>query len=512
MLAFIGFAGFQEATGQELCPGVPFDNGWVRFDVTPAASPNTPTFTAGLLGLVTTDLTSTFGGLDWLYNDDSTSSAAAGPGSGSNTTVIGTQLVGWWSQAGGRSTQIQVTNPVTTSTQSSFLGTDALSVPLPLSIHVQLLDSNCVEVLDFCDTYTPQDTHVYDLANIVTNAGVNVPEAQIAGKEGIITITPVVSCPTDDRAITYNFIYGTSRMISASAPYDYGVNLWARDAEANPFVAGSCAATPVCTAGNIGASCTTDAECDVAGVCGFEGPTGAICSVGNIGASCSINADCDIVGSCAATPVCTAGNIGASCTIDTECDVPGCTNTVAGGGAFILNGTSCALRLLEPALLSQNFSSLPSSIVAARADVVLMSIQDAYNESQPTLGYTPLAATATFFPDIVDVNETPVSCPSQPVCFARLGIDDTVLNTDTPLPTPTPTPSPSPGASPSLGTSPTLSTSPGSGGGGGGSCAISGVAGPVSASALADILIPLLPVFGFGLVRRVASRRRKEEK
>jgi len=440
MLAFIGFAGFNnEANAQELCPGVPFDNGWVRFDVTPSTTAGSiPTFTAGLSASVETDGTATFGGLDWLYNDDSFS-AATNPSQpsqpGVNTTTVGTQLVGWWSQAGGRSTHVQVTNSATVGTQSSELGIDAFSAPLPLSIHVQLLDANCVEVLDFCDTYTPNDTHVYDLANIVTNAGVDVPEAQIAGKEGIITITPVVSCPTDDRAIAYDFLHGSSRMINASGPYDFGVNLWARDTDAT------------------------------------------------FGCSETVN-----------------------------------TVNSGGGNAAILDGTpgECELRTLDPSLLSQNFSLFPGS-TAARADVVLISIQDAYNDTQPTLGYTPLAALSTFFPDIVDVSETPVSCPSQPVCFARLGIDDAVLNTDTPLPTPTPTPSPSPspGASPSPGTSPgaspTPSTSPGGGGGGGG-CAISGVAGgSASAGALADILIPLLPVFGFGLAR-VASRRRKEEK
>ena len=457
MLAFIGFASLSEAGAQELCPGVPFDNGWLRIDVTPSAAPNTASFTAGLMGSIETDLSATRGGIDWLYNDDSfldQESNSSENRVGINTNAVGgSQLVGWWSQKGGRSTQVQVSVASDVSMQSSELGTDALGAPLPLSIHVQLLDENCVEVLDFCDSYTPLDSHIYDLANLVTNAGVNIPASQLVGNEGTILITTVVSCPTDDRAISYDFLFGTSRIIN-TGKYDLGTNLWARD---------TITATPQPT----------------------PDPTD-----------------------------------------------PGCTDQVpAGGGsagtAFVLNGSvdsggntaDCRLRTLVPTQLSQNFSILPTS-VAARADVVLINFADSYNDGQPTLGYVPLAATSTFLPDIVDVNETPVSCPSQPVCFARLGIDDAQVNTDTPLPTPTPTPSPSPspGASPSPGTSPgaspTPSTSPnGGGGGGGGSCAISGVAGgSASASALADILIPLLPVFGFGLVRRVVSRRRKEEK
>ena len=65
----------------------------------------------------------------------------------------------------------------------------------------------------------------------------------------------------------------------------------------------------LCIAGNIGAGCTTDANCDVEGLCDLGGSVArrslaaavgsiGVCIAGDVGADCAIDDDCDVAGDC----------------------------------------------------------------------------------------------------------------------------------------------------------------------------------------------------------------------
>ncbi len=423
------FASSSIVRAGEVCEGVPFNNGWLRFDVTSGVP--APDFTGGLLGLFEADSLGgpVSGDLDWFYNSEATGTQY---GPGTNTTTSGVQLIGWWTQKGGRNTVIQLTNHATASEHFSEIGGLAGGVPCssgdpgcepaPLSIHVQILDESCAEIKDFCDSFTPQDTHVYDFGDLVTNTGQDITESVLQGKEGIVVITPVVACGADNRAINFDpsgkgALLATERIQDATNDIEYGVNLYEREVA---FGEGTC-------------------------------------------------------------------------------------STVNNGSADILDGTNCFFETgISPNLvLMQNFSQDPAT-VAVRSDVVLLSIQDDYS-AVATQGYTPLPAFATYFPDIYDADENVESCPQFTVCFARLGVDDSIPESDVALPTPTPTPTPTPSPTPSGGGTESPSPSPtgGGGGGGGGSCAIGGVVG--AGTAAANVALPLLlPAFavGLGVLRR----------
>ncbi len=432
VLAILGWGSTTMA--QSICPGVSFDTGWLRLDAT-AGVPE-PDFTAGLLGTFETSSPdgAVYGDLDWLYN----SKASGVAPTGTNTTTTAVQVIGWWSQKGGRNTYLQYTNTAFASEHFTALGgvtptgeactqSDPGCLPAPLSVHVQILDESCLEIKNFCDLYTPGDTHIYDFGDLVTNTGQDITESVLQGKEGIVVITPVVACGVDNRAINFpNFstptrLYATERIQDATNRTEYGVNLWRR--------------------GTISTSQST------------------------------------------------------------------CPDTVVPSGAEILDGTVCFWEnnTVPPLVLDQNFSTKPDSI-AARSDLVLLSIADSYSDV-PTQGYTPVAANATYFPDIFDADEQIESCPQFTACFARLGIDDALPVSDTPLPTPTPTPTPSPSPTGGGGTA-SPSPSPTGGGGGGGGCAVVGVVG--TGTAAANVVLPmLLPVFALGLG---ALRRRRRGK
>ena len=174
----------------------------------------------------------------------------------------------------------------------------------------------------------------------------------------------------------------------------------------------------------------------------------------------------------------------------------------------ILTGAENAfLTSFTPSALAGQFSLLPGSD-AAGADVVLINFQDSYGPP-----YQPVAAFAHYSPIIYDDFETPNSCGQFDACYARLGIDDSIIDSDdfTPVgPTTTPptiTPTVPPTITPTVPpTTPPVTPTPTGSGSGGGSCAIAG--SPVQlGTALANVLIPLVPVaFAFG-VRRL--RRKK---
>ncbi len=175
----------------------------------------------------------------------------------------------------------------------------------------------------------------------------------------------------------------------------------------------------------------------------------------------------------------------------------------------ILTGAENAfLTSFTPTALAGQFNLLPGSEEAG-ADVVLINFQDSYGPP-----YQPVAAFSHYAPSIWDEFEVVNSCAQFDACYARLGIDDSIIDSDdfTPVgptttpPTITPTvpPTITPTVPPTI--TPTVAPTRTPSGGGGGSCAIAG--SPVQlGTALANVLIPLVPVaFAFG-VRRL--RRKK---
>ena len=100
--------------------------------------------------------------------------------------------------------------------------TNIQSFSSDLTVHVQIFNvgDNCNEN-DFFDTYTPSDTHTYDLRNILTNdgnpAGVVLPEDAY----GIITVSSV----NDEGAFFFESrIIGNLRMLDSTG-YEYRTNL-----------------------------------------------------------------------------------------------------------------------------------------------------------------------------------------------------------------------------------------------------------------------------------------------
>ena len=170
----------------------------------------------------------------------------------------------------------------------------------------------------------------------------------------------------------------------------------------------------------------------------------------------------------------------------------------------VLNGNANAmLDVVNPETLYAQFNVLPGND-SAGADVVHINFSDDYGPP-----YRPSAATSVIDISIFDDVEVPTSCGITEVCFIRLGIDDAIVNSDnvgppvTPTPTPPPaTPTPTPGTPTPVPPTPTPS-----GNGGSSSCAVAG--SPVQlGTALANVLIPLVPVaFAFGV--RAARRRKK---
>ncbi|HML95314.1 MAG TPA: hypothetical protein PKC29_07770 [Thermodesulfobacteriota bacterium] len=178
---------------------------------------------------------------------------------------------------------------------------------------------------------------------------------------------------------------------------------------------------------------------------------------------------------------------------------------------FILTGAENSfLTSFTPTAMAGQFNVLPGNEAGAGADVVLINFADQYEPS-----YRPVPAFVAVTAGIWDEFEVFNSCGDTQACYLRLGIDENVIISDDftpsgPTTTPTTGPTTGPTTPPTL-TPPTTTpptTSPTNRpGGGGGSCAIAGA--PVQlGTAMANVLIPLVPVaFAFG-VRRL--RRKKK--
>jgi hypothetical protein len=231
---FLTVSGFAITTNAEVgtnnlfCPAVPYSEGMLNLQIT-ALGTNPATFSAGMIG-VFKGIGNAVGGLDWMTTQGaSVSGATPAP-----TNEIGSQLITWWSRVDNRNTQIQITNHATDTGSMTSRG---------LNIHVRIFASDCTEIRDFCDTFTPSDTHLYDLSNLVTNTGADIAERNLANKEGILVVTPVNECSgggsSDEQAIDHNFLSGnvyiSDTLGTSGTPrgYAYGTNMYARRAICN---------------------------------------------------------------------------------------------------------------------------------------------------------------------------------------------------------------------------------------------------------------------------------------
>ena len=195
-----------------------------------ALSTSSLIYNAGLLGTVENFGGNAVAGLDWLYDNRQPNL---------ETNMVGTQLAAWWTEKDGRNTILQVTN---TNPATEGRGAQNLEIPEgTVTVHVQILGEDCVEIVNFCDTYTPLDTVVYNFADLVSNLGQNVSDGGLAGREGIVVVTPVETCDiigTFFDAVSWNFLQGNARIINEGQDWEYGTNVRARTAApAQPYQA-----------------------------------------------------------------------------------------------------------------------------------------------------------------------------------------------------------------------------------------------------------------------------------
>ncbi|MCH7518824.1 MAG: hypothetical protein IH964_07315, partial [Candidatus Dadabacteria bacterium] len=212
MLVLLGFGFQNQAQGQIglnglFCPAVPDTTGWLETEIV-GSGLVVPSFSAGLIGTVESSGGALVGGLDWQHADFF-SFVTPTP-----TTESGSQLVSWWTQKNGRNTYLQVTNN----------DDDAVTV------HVSIQNEACIEIRDFCDTYTPFDTHQYNFGDLVSNGGAPIGDANLQGVEGWVAVTAVTDCgAASELAIDHNFLTG-QLVVHDSNDYLYGVNTYARQA------------------------------------------------------------------------------------------------------------------------------------------------------------------------------------------------------------------------------------------------------------------------------------------
>jgi hypothetical protein len=203
LLVLLGFGFQNQAKGQagenaQFCPFVEVPTGWLKIeDVTPTGPLN---FSGALIGTVEGIGGAALGGMDWMHVDFTNFDQPT------PTNETGSQAVTWWTQKGGRNTFVQLTN-----------------ADFSTWVHVRMLDENCVEIRNFCDFYTPGDTHVYDFGDLITNNGDTPDDNVLQGHEGFLTITAVDDCPSPDVAIEHNGLAATIQVID-DIEYSYGYN------------------------------------------------------------------------------------------------------------------------------------------------------------------------------------------------------------------------------------------------------------------------------------------------
>lgn len=210
MLVLLGFGFQNQAKGQIgldglFCPAVPNTVGWLETEIVSSGAD----FTGALVGTIESVGGDNVAGLDW-HHVDFTSLDTPTP-----TNESGSQLVSWWTQKNERNTYLQVTND-----SGSFV-----------TVHVRIQNENCEEIRDFCDTYTPYDTHEYNFSDMVANDGSPVFSGNLQGEEGWLVVTAVENCATDGEvAIDADYLSGQLIVHSTDNDYLYGTNTYARQA------------------------------------------------------------------------------------------------------------------------------------------------------------------------------------------------------------------------------------------------------------------------------------------
>jgi len=559
MLVLLGFVfQNQEAKGQLLCPLVDYTTGYTDIELSNPAGATPADFSAGLLGtLEPIDGVRLVAGMDWMHVEvfyDYFGVETIGPlgrlGDFGQlpTTVTGSQNVAPYNQKNDRNTYIQLTN----SADKIFNEALIPPVEVPVTVHVQVFDENCNEIINFCDDYTGFDTHEYDLRNFVANDGQNIPD--LADGEGFVVMTPVKNCDSNDpaapeTAIHHNYFAGEFMIHDGPlGEYRYGAHTYARQSVCEP-PRGCCLD---------GAGLNADGYCEKVEE-GSEGRRNG-CELdfdrdqGDLAAEFCDDAvdqaDCierflsayvcvpDKYNDPRAEPngpkgVCVPNPIhqGRSCTVgvilldfcgwgegnlpDGQCVVnPGeaiggtcvvqefCESDAFGRGC--LTGSQFAqFERVRPDTLYGQFNVLPQNSEAG-SDLVLIDFADQYIPFNVLPGY--VAIDKNIHNDV----EEAFSCGTGQVCYARYGIDIPIeiseeFTPPTLPPTVTPTPGPPTATPPPVTPTPTPTRKPG--GGGSSSCAIAG--NPVQlGTALANVLIPLVPVaFAFGV--RAVRRRKK---
>jgi len=382
-----------EAQTPLACEATPFTDGWISMTVNSTAiiagsvdPVETATFVsmiynAGLLGTVENFNGNVVAGLDWLYDDRQPNL---------ETNMVGTQLVSWWTRKDDRNTILQATN---TNPDATIIGTAPGVTGFAkglVTVHVQILGEDCVEIINFCDSYTPLDTVIYDFSNIVSNIGQNVSSGGLSGREGIVVITPVETCDIGDPkfdAVSWNFMQGNVRIINETQDWEYGTNVRARTAApAEPY---HMVVQPnVPALGTIARNFVWDY---------YTAVSPSTCT--GSGVSCpatKLFKDFDQVGT----------NTGSDLVLISFGDYGLCGDNDTSDSFCVTNGT-------DKAGLTGGAFGVPSV-------------------------YNPAAAPTSTFGQfaIFDANEVGESCPAVQGCFLRIGIDAGIPSTDDVEPTP----------------------------------------------------------------------------
>lgn len=386
------------------------------------------------------------------------------------TTDYASQLVFWFMITSEVDSLLQVTNASNTES---------------VDVHIQIWSNDglgdpvtdpCRET-NFVDSYTPNDTHVYDLLDISRNDGasftLNLLGADGNGfVEGFVTVTPVVST-SDGRAIAFNNMFGT---LEINIDTDLGARVNAMGREAKSFLTGDLLPDGTVLDGVTGGYVLLQPNVLMFN---YSGTGGAFPASEDEMSAVSITFRDDYAG-----PFDGYSSRPADLQIDTlilnDAEVP----------------TSCQ-RLTSTCVLDLGLNE------------VIVSLADDFGRASPEntnifcpgnsldLGWTRLSISgldadtlenALGFTLFLNFDEQTAELGGAGWMVA---VGDVVSPTPTPTPTPSPTPTPTPTPSPS------------GGGGGGGGCAI---AGPVSAgTAVANMLIVLLPGAALALRMRRPS-------
>jgi len=122
----------------------------------------------------------------------------------SATDASGRRAVYFWDERNSRDTFLQLSN------------TSSSSVTVHFQIFVVNADQADCLPCDFFDVYTPEDTHVYEIANIIANDGGQACNLALDGKYGAVVISQS-SGPG-------NPLIGNGRIIDADGGYEYRYN------------------------------------------------------------------------------------------------------------------------------------------------------------------------------------------------------------------------------------------------------------------------------------------------